>query len=112
MLFKRKLALDGMFIPKILYSVDDMVNQWLLQFCREESVHNTNLELGSFTSVISRIQLNDFVCNLSVNKCSIVQDSGSPKKREYDHDSGTRGKKTKKEAVMVRNDNVEETWKL
>ena len=32
-LLKRKLCLDDMFIPKLLFAVDDQVNQWLSQCC-------------------------------------------------------------------------------
>ncbi len=52
-LLKRKLYLDEMFIPKLLYSVDDRVNQWLTQCCREESIQSTSLDLVSFSDIIT-----------------------------------------------------------
>ena len=55
LLLKRKLCLDELFIPKLLYSVNDRVNQWLSQCCREDLVENTSLALVSFVDIISKL---------------------------------------------------------
>ena len=112
-LLKKKLALDDMFIPKLLYSVDDRVNQWLSQCCREDTVENTTLELVSFSNIIYKLQLNEFVCNLPANIRRIVKDTNPSKKRDSDIGvPNKQTKKTKQEAVMIRNEDAEDSWKL
>ena len=66
-LLRTKQYLDDMFIPRLLFMVDDRLNQWLEQCCRADSVSDTNLELTHFSSIFSDIQLNKFFCNLPSN---------------------------------------------
>ena len=112
-LLKRQLALDEMFIPKLLYAVDHRVNQWLSQCCRESSVQETTLDLVSFASIILKIQLNDFNCFLPMNIRRIAKEETSQKKRDNTQEGLKTKKKSKQEIVsMVRNENINEEWKL
>ena len=112
-LLKRKLCLDEMFVPKLLYAVDDRVNQCLSQCCQEEFVRATTLELVSFSDLIIKLQLNEFICHLPVNIRRIAKDESSSKKRETNQENLKTTKKQKQEIVsMIRNENVKEDWKL
>ena len=111
-LLKRKLYLDEMFIPKLLYSIDDRVNQWLCQCCRENSVADTSLELVSFKDITMKLQLNDFACFLPPNIRKIIKDT-VPKKRDTDTTEIERnGKQNKTTLNMVKNEEIENIWKL
>ena len=93
-----------MFIPKLLYSVDDRVNQWLTQCCREESIQSTSLDLVSFSDIITKLQLNKFVCLLPPSIRKIIKDtngSESTKKRDLGTDSNKSSKKTKQGGTMI-----------
>lgn len=116
-LLRRKLCLDDMFIPKLLYSVDDRVNQWLTQCSQRDSVDETSIELVQFTQIILKIQLNEFSCFLPPNIKKIVKDTNKKRDSTDSNISGgssltSSSKKTKQESVMVRNENVEEAWRL
>ena len=72
-LLRRKFCLDKMFIPKLLYSVNDRVNQWLTQCSQQDSVMDTSLELVEFSNIITKLQLNKFSCFLPPNIKKIYQ---------------------------------------
>ncbi len=116
-LLRRKLCLDEMFIPKFLYSVDDRVNQWLLQCSQSDNVEETSMELVQFSSLIVKLQLNEFSCFLPPNIKKIIKDE-SKKRDSPDVKSSTsglhnkNGKKAKQENVMIRNENIDQEWKL
>ena len=112
-LLKRKLALDEMFIPKILYAVDDRVNQWLSQCCREQSVSETSLGLVNFTNIIEKLQMNDFNCYLPINLRQIIKEETSPTKRSTTQENNKNKKRTKQDNVStIKNENIKEEWRL
>ena len=115
-LLRRKLCLDDMFIPKFLYSVDDRVNQWLIQCSQSDNVEETSMELVQFSNLIVKLQLNEFSCFLPVNIKKIIKDKSkkrdSPEVKGPNSESNKNGKKAKQENVMVRNENVDQDWKL
>ena len=99
--------------PKLLYAVNDRVNQWLFQCCQEESVRETTLGLVRFSDLIIKLQLNEFICHLPVNIRMIAKDNSSPKKRETTQENQKATKKQKQEILsMVRNENIKEEWRL
>jgi hypothetical protein len=66
-LLRTKNYLDDMFIPKLHFTVDDRLNQWLDQCCRVDLAIDTNLELTNFSSIFYNIQLSKFHCSLPSN---------------------------------------------
>ena len=64
-----------MFIPKLLYAVDDRINQWLTQCGQYNTVEETSLELICLSNIIIKIQLNEFTCFLPPNIKKIVKES-------------------------------------
>ena len=113
LLLRRRHSLDDMFIPKILYSVDDRVNQWLTQCAVEQAVNTTCLELVGFSNIITKIRLNEFQCYLPPSIKKIIKEDPS-KKREADDSNNTKAapKRNKQEATMIRNEDIVQEWKL
>ena len=111
-LLRTKNYLDEMFIPKLHFTVDDRLNQWLEQCCRADLTLDTNLELTNFSSIFYDIQLSKFVCSLPSN----ISKLHSPRDNQHDHDnSGDRRKKKSRHSgqpEQVRNQNQIQDWKL
>ena len=105
-----------MFTPKFLYLVDNRVNQWLTQCSQNETVVETSLELVNLSNIITKLQLNEFVCYLPPNIKEILKDDS--KKREssdgksYSSGTAKNGKKVKQENVMIRNEATNQEWNL
>jgi len=115
-LLRRKLCLDDMLIPKILYSVDDRIDQWLLQCGQCQTIDETSLELVYFINIISKIQLNKFSCFLPPNIRRIIKDEtkkrDSPDAKLPNTEANKNGKKMKQENIMVMNEDINPEWKL
>jgi len=67
LLLKTCNHLDDQFITKLLYSIDDRVNKWLNECMRAKSIADTSLELVTFVTILTDIQLNRFICFLPSN---------------------------------------------
>ena len=113
MLLRRQYSLDDVFIPKLLYSVDDRINQWLTQCGVENTVNKTCLELVHFSNIITKIRLNKFQCHLPPSIKRAIKD---PSKKRDSEDPNTNTKTTskwnKQEATMIRNNDIVQDWKL
>ena len=102
-----------MFIPKLLCTVDDRINQWLLQCCREQMVQETTLELVNFSDIIIKLQLHNFNCFLPFNIKKVIKEGSLLKKRDTDSDNQKSNKKAKQDnATMVKNKNMNKDWRF
>ena len=111
-LLRTKQYLDDMFIPRLLFMVDDRLNQWLDQCCRADLVTDTNLELTHFSSIFSDIQLNKFFCNLPSNILRLQKDLNSNKTDNEDDRKKKRSKTSTPHPEQIRNQNQVPCWKL
>ena len=109
-ILRTKLHLDKMFIPKLLFSIDDRVNKWLIECGRVQSVEQTSLELVDFMAIMTDLKLNRYYCDLPENIKHIVKDTTADqpvhqdKKRKSNDNSPT--------ATIVSNDETNKDWKL
>ena len=110
-LLKTKNYLDEMFIPKLHFSVDDRLNQWLRQCCRAEDVLETNTNLVDFPSIFYDIQLNKFHCALppTIMKLKKSEEESSGVSQDKELHSV---KKKKKQVEQERNLDPVHNWKM
>ena len=98
-----------MFIAKLHFTLDDRLNQWLSQCSRVEDVSETSVELIQFSSIFLDIQLNRFHCDLPPSIARIVKrksdDSPIP-------NSDNKKKSKKGKVEQVRNNNIDNAWKI
>jgi len=107
LLLKTSNHLDESFIPKLLYSIDDTrIKKWLNECMQAKTLMDTSIELISFTSILTDIQLNRFVCFLPSN----IKKISSPVPESND-DVKPIVKKAKTDNQVKNNDMVSE-WKL
>ena len=110
-ILRTKLHLDKMFIPKLLFSIDDRVNKWLVECGRALSVDQTSLELVDFMTIMSDLKLNRYYCDLPENIKLIVKgrdDSNEPShqdKKRKPNDGASM-------ATIVTNQELNKDWKL
>ena len=110
-LLRTKQYLDDMFIPRLLFMVDDRLNQWLEQCCRADLVSDTNLELTHFSSIFSDIQLNKFFCNLPSNILRLQKDLSTTSDTDIDRKK-KRLKSNGSQPEQIRNSNQVPCWKI
>ena len=109
-LLKTKLYLDEFFIAKVLYTVDDRLNQWLNQCCRVQFVSETNLELVNFGNIIADLQLSQFHCTLPPNIAKIFDNTDLKDKPAEKEESVA--KKRKVQSSQIKNNAMVKNWKL
>ena len=85
-LLRTKNYLDDMFIPKLHFTVDDRLNQWLDQCCRADLAFDTNLELTNFSSIFYDIQLSKFFCSLPLNILKLHGPNDNQSRLDSQHD--------------------------
>ena len=71
-LLKTSQYLDEMFIPKLLFTIDDRIYKWLQSCTTAENVTKTNTELINFEHIILEIQMNRFHCNIPNNIMNLL----------------------------------------
>ena len=112
-LLKTKLYLDDMFIAKLIFAVDDRLNQWLHQCCRVEFVTETSLNLIDFSSIISDLQLCQFNYILPPNIAKVKSDQKEDKVNlDKEKDLEREAKKRKVQSSQVKNQKMVQDWKL
>ena len=113
-LLKTKLYLDGMFTAKLIFAVDDHLNQWLYQCCRVEFVNETSLNIIEFSSIISNLQMCQFnyilppACIAKVKRDQ--KDEKVTLEKETDQERET--KKRKVQSSQVKNQKMVQDWKI
>ena len=107
LLLKTAHHLDDEFIAKFMYSIDDRINKWLHECIRAKTVMDTSDELIRFTTLLTDIKLNRFVCFLPGNIKKL-----SKRNAAKDDTQDDRANKKHKGEIQCRNDNIVAEWKL
>ena len=103
-LLRTKLYMDGQFIAKLIYAVDDRIYQWLRQCSTADAVTDTDLELIDFKVLFKDILLSRFDITLPPNIAKVKNTPSTPDKNPRNPRPSP--------AVMVRNDNLVREWKV
>ena len=103
-LLRTKLYMDGQFIAKLIYAIDDRIYQWLKQCSTADAVTDTDLDLIDFTTLFRDILLSRFDIRLPPNISKV-------KNNKPDDEDG-KLKKTRTNPVMTRNNTSVREWKL
>ena len=78
-----------MFIARVLYSIDNRLFIWLSKCKSSKVVSDTNLDLISFGSIISEIQMGSFRRDLPKGVIKSTKDKEEPEDK-YKKDDGER----------------------
>ena len=103
-LLRTKLYLDGQFIVKLIYAVDDRIYQWLRQCSTAEAVTDTDLDLIDFQTLFKDILLSRFDINLPPNITKITNTN-----KDIEDE---KPKKVRTAPDMVRNESQTREWKV